>query len=577
MKIRKVEIKNFRGLRHVVLEPTPMTVIIGENGSGKSNLLHALRLLFDPAWRHLTADLDVSDINAAAVEAGENYFEVKVEVGDLAGHPDLRAVFMESLATDAAGDEYVTIKGTFSADDAGELVWGTTVLPPPGSRAQARPFTARMGRMLPLLYLDPVRDAQREGRVVRGSMLSRLLGDIDISPVEDDLGQLLDQANKKLASAPDIQAIQTKLAAHAKAMLPGGRATVELSLSGHETGDLLRTVQVVLGTQPGQPSLPIRRHGTGLQNLILIAMYRHLRDAHEGVYPTLAIEEPEAHLHPHAQRRLLQELKSVGGATLMTTHSPSIASNADPRNIARLQRAGAGTSTLHQLGPGVLSDADASDFEKLIRNGRSDVFFARAALVVEGRSEALALAAFAAALGLDLDRDGVSILDAGGNAYGYVLNILGALGLNVPLVVTFDTDALRHNAGLVQAAKQAGLIDKATAKAAAKGTPDDRCKALETLGWVAVRENFEFEVCDNGYQDIVLDAIKNENRQDLFDQYLKDEGLKPDATATAQFIGRHDKLKIPVARAVADAALALKVVPSCFETALHKVVQLATG
>ncbi len=45
MGIRRLEISGYRSLAEVVWEPGPLNLLIGANGSGKSNLLRALNLL----------------------------------------------------------------------------------------------------------------------------------------------------------------------------------------------------------------------------------------------------------------------------------------------------------------------------------------------------------------------------------------------------------------------------------------------------------------------------------------------------------------------------------------------------
>src|SRR5690606_1209728 len=49
MKLTRICIRNFRNFREVDAALGGNVVIVGENRVGKSNLLHALRLLFDPS------------------------------------------------------------------------------------------------------------------------------------------------------------------------------------------------------------------------------------------------------------------------------------------------------------------------------------------------------------------------------------------------------------------------------------------------------------------------------------------------------------------------------------------------
>jgi putative ATP-dependent endonuclease of the OLD family len=572
MQLLEVEVTNFRNFRKVIIRPRQTNVLIGENGAGKSNFLHAMRLVLDPNARQLQAVLSKDDINVDAVSKGEICFRVRIRV-NLTGHEDLRAVFLESIA-EVDGVQFVDVEGCYQAADGG-LEWGTVVLPPPASKAKAQRFTPRMAGMLPMLFLDPVRDAAREARVGRGTLLERLMSVVDVSPVEQKLRRAMNSADKALLSAPDVAGLRNSLQSISKALLPGGQARVGLSLSGPDATSLVRTIQVVLGARRGEPSVPLLRHGTGFQNLVLIAMYRHLRDNQTGCYPILAVEEPEAHLHPHAQRRLMSELIQLDGTSFVTTHSPTIAAATDPRNIIRVHASHASAASSFQLEDGRLSDDDASDFRTLVRNGRSEALFARAVIVVEGASEAIALPAFAALLGLDLDRDGVSILDASGNACGYVLRTLGSAGLNVPLVVTFDCDAFAHNDNLLRTALSGGYLTKEQVRELSTKTTADKRKALKAAGWIPVVDDFEAEVCRCGYLPTVVDAIKREGGERDLASYLAAKGLPQDVHGVSRYVVERKRLKVPVAVAVSEAAQIVRRVPPCFKKALSTAVRLA--
>lgn len=70
VRIRKLTVQNFRALRNVEIRPVDYTVLVGGNASGKSSIVHALRLLFDVDARHLVSDLTEEDINHEALQAG---------------------------------------------------------------------------------------------------------------------------------------------------------------------------------------------------------------------------------------------------------------------------------------------------------------------------------------------------------------------------------------------------------------------------------------------------------------------------------------------------------------------------
>ena len=63
LHISRIEITNLRNFAHLVLDPFPArAVIVGENGVGKSNLLHALRLVLDPELPDSARQLREEDV-----------------------------------------------------------------------------------------------------------------------------------------------------------------------------------------------------------------------------------------------------------------------------------------------------------------------------------------------------------------------------------------------------------------------------------------------------------------------------------------------------------------------------------
>lgn len=153
----------------------------------------------------------------------------------------------------------------------------------------------------------------------------------------------------------------------------------------------------------------------------------------------LLIEEPELYLRPQAQRylyRLLRTFAQGGNQILYTTHSPNLLNVARLDELAVVRYTEHGTRALQPeaLTPGedfrVMTEFDAQ---------RSELFLARAALLVEGQTERLALPFAFAALGYDADREGVSIVECGGKA-NIVLFARVCRAAGVPFVAMHDRD-----------------------------------------------------------------------------------------------------------------------------------------
>lgn len=156
----------------------------------------------------------------------------------------------------------------------------------------------------------------------------------------------------------------------------------------------------------------------------------------------LLMEEPELYLRPQGQRylyRLLRHLAAAGNQVIYSTHSPAFLNAARLGEVTFVERAPeAGTSTARP--DPVTPDADfriLSEFDA----ERSELLLARAAVLVEGLTEKLALPFVFAALAFDHDREGITIVECGGKAniplYARVCQAAG-----VPFVAVHDRDAL---------------------------------------------------------------------------------------------------------------------------------------
>jgi predicted ATPase len=155
----------------------------------------------------------------------------------------------------------------------------------------------------------------------------------------------------------------------------------------------------------------------------------------------LLVEEPELYLRPHLQRylyRLIHTFTEAGNQVLYSTHSPAFL------NVARLDELAltvhdreTGTQ-IHQPKPlPATSDFRAlAEFDAL----RSELFLARAAVLVEGRTEQLVFPYVFRRLGHDPDREGISIVECGGKG-NLPLFVRVCQAARIPYVVVHDRDA----------------------------------------------------------------------------------------------------------------------------------------
>jgi len=552
-----------------------MMLIVGENNTGKSNLLHALRLLFDIQADRLRLDLSEEDINDVALEKGEKWFEITVELGDLQKHPELEAVFHDRI--DQAGTEtFITVRGRYALDQ--ENAWAMHLMPPAGRNNEPVNFSYRMQRSVPLYFIEAARDVERETRTVGQGLLARLIQEMDYSEVRSDVQQSLKEANQKFAQGTHVKDLSDSLSQQFSTSVSGGQGTISLAIANEDAVFLNRGIHIRVSKSAHETPQSVARHGTGLQNLALMAVYKHIAASAKTGQAMLAVEEPESHLHPHMQRRLFRDLAESSNPIILTTHAPTVVENADPLAIVRLYDNGSARTSACQLNEATVDDETRKQLRQLMQKGKTDIFFARAIIIVEGESESVLLKAFSGLLNIDLDRDGISIVEAGGNRFAYIIKFCNAY--HIPYVVLYDTDVLSNDNVLLKEACKADLITSQQRDACSNQTPDvqDRRNAvLNTISWIGVDSCLEYVCCRDGYIDAVRGFIENEDRG-AFEAYAKSRSKSSISDLSAdeivEFLRSKRKLKVPVAYCVAENASTMNRVPLPLEEALRRAAEL---
>lgn len=160
--------------------------------------------------------------------------------------------------------------------------------------------------------------------------------------------------------------------------------------------------------------------GLGSNNLLFMACELLLLGSEADGFPLLLVEEPEAHLHPQRQLRLMQflQLKAnearADGQTIqiiVTTHSPNLASEIPIENLVLMS-----SGKAFPLGRGrtELEPSDYGFLSRFLDATKANLFFARGLIIVEGDAENILLPTLARILQRDLTGNGVSIVNVGG-------------------------------------------------------------------------------------------------------------------------------------------------------------------
>jgi len=462
MRISRVQITNFRNFRRLDVLLSEHAVIVGENKIGKSNFLYALRLVLDPTLPDSARQLRDEDFwdGLERPLARDEKISIVVDLTDYEDDADLLAVLaqhvistdpMVSRLTYEFGVPASVPDGAVSEADYAFVIYG-------GDRSENEAGW-EVRKRLPMDLLGALRDAEGDLANWRRSPLRPLLDETASGIDRAELAKLAEDitdATAAVTATTEIRDLADRITKRLEEMVGGGNALeTTLGFSPTDSERLLRSLRLFIdGGRRG-----VAEASLGSANLLYITLkmleLEHLVQEGNRHHTFLAIEEPEAHLHPHLQRLVYRnflrrrahqeaeadEKERASVTILLTSHSPHIASVSPIDAFVLLRKSADKQSTEGVSTAGIeLEEHERLDLERYLDVTRGEILFAKGVMLVEGDAEAYLIPAFARLQGLDLDALGISVCSVGGTNFAPYVKFLGPSGLNLPFVVLTDFD-----------------------------------------------------------------------------------------------------------------------------------------
>lgn len=388
-----------------------LNALIGENDSGKTAVIDALKLVLLTQSNDYVRPIE-EDFYLGSDNRYVNEFRIECVLSEFT--PNEAKNFIEYLefTRDAEGLHY-SMHLFYRAWKEKNRVFSDLRINDPNEGVT---LDSRARELLKTVYLRPLRDAEREMHSGRNSRLSQIL--MSHKSFQDrenhKLLQILKNANQEIETyfteqegQEILQIIRNNLNEFHDNTLSGNAS---LTASDVQLKSILESLSL---------NAPEIHPGLGELNLVFIAAELLLLKQDDiGGLKLALIEELEAHLHPQAQLRLIsylqKEYDKTGAQIIVSTHSTILASKINLKNIVLL-KGGCGYD-LSEGNTG-LEKGDYLFLQRFLDATKSNLFFAKGVIMVEGDAENILIPAIAEIIGYPLEKYGVSIVNVGSTAF----------------------------------------------------------------------------------------------------------------------------------------------------------------
>ena len=455
-----LRISGFRGIQNLEITFAPMTVLIGPNNSGKTTVLKALGLALGDYGRYVTEEDFYIRIDDQGNESKATEIVVDARIVSLGADEQRTNVFEENwqaelggtIQAEANGKQYVAIrtkcfpnmlKGGFEVErytmerwpDSSSWLTGAVKLTKMHRRLEALPFFS----------IEAQRDIHSELKD-KSSFVGKVLSGVNYDKrVIEGLEKMIEDVNKEaVEKSKELQRLKDNLTQLNHTFQGAGSA--EITPFPKKVRDFSKNFSVHFG-EISQNTFTMEYHGMGTRSWASILTVKAFMDARREKYeeevklffPIVATEEPEAHLHPNAQKTLYRQLSEMNAQVIVSTHSPYFTAMSDITHVRSLKNTSQGivVAKLDCL----ISDKEKKILAREVLARRGEILFSRALILCEGMTEEQVIPAMFEVFsnGQSLFNLGISCISVGGRNYTPFVKLACSFG--IPIFIIGDNDS----------------------------------------------------------------------------------------------------------------------------------------
>lgn len=491
--ISRVIIKNFRNFEYVDVNLGHKQVIIGENNIGKTNFLRALQLILDPTLADEDRYLDESDFFDGLEKPMENKEEIviKIYISNYSNNKTILATLSDATVKEEDDEEKLLITYKFfpQDDSKGGVEYQFTIFK---GKDETKIFGAPNRKYLNIKVIKALRDVESELRNTRTSPVNKLLKNYAIDKTElERIAEEYKNSGDEILNLDELKDLSNNINRRFSTILGNSDFDVSLKAMEIDPNKVLSSLKLLM-TQRNTSDISL-----GLNNILYISMVLQLlqdktvptyisgtkydelfanpdsailaevyeknekgnyflkeeiedkeleiynfmekyRPNHEGV-TLLAIEEPEAHLHPVYQRLIYKDvIRNSHNSVLLTTHSTHITAIAPIDSIVHLHAKQDCGTAVHATADMKMETGEFLDVERYLDVKRGEIYLGKAVVLVEGIAEEYMIPKFAELLGKPLDEKGIIVCNINSTNFTPYVKMLRSL--EIPYAVITDGD-----------------------------------------------------------------------------------------------------------------------------------------
>lgn len=501
MHISKLTLVNYRNFQNTSLTfKKGINTVIGENGSGKSNLFRAIRLLLDENMVKAAFRLEETDFYRGLKNWKGQWIIISVEFEEITADESIQALFLHSTAVvgttpiskatynlifrpkkefrlrmsklsvgDKVGldailkelsiDDYETIftgrsvakfddpnlYSTIVGDFDNVIFSKETEFPDIGSKT---PVFLSLTKEVSFTYVQALRDVVAEFHNNRTNPLFSLLksksGDINpavMAPIVD----MVEKLNVSIEDLDDVRNVRNDIFNTIKETAGETYSPSTLSIKSDlptEAEQLFQSLRLFVGESNDGYQGTINELSLGGANLIFLTLklleFKYQKEK-KAIANFLIVEEPEAHIHTHIQKTLFDKMRYAETQIIYSTHSTHISEVSAVENVNILGRKD-GRCEAYQPTTG-LSPTQIGDVQRYLDAVRSNLLFARSVILVEGDAEEILVPIMVKKFfGVSLDELGISLVNIRSTGFQNVAVLFNDTRIRKRCAIVTDLD-----------------------------------------------------------------------------------------------------------------------------------------